>query len=162
MHELSVHRNHTPPTRMLGRGIDLTLPREMEWDLFGGLTHFREGSLHGPSPALEVRETPTAFVVTLDVPGVQEADLDLALTETRLQVHGRRDMAPREEGEVLRHSEPAYGEFNRSFEIPEIAADKVHAELESGVLRITLPKAPGTHSRKVEVGHASQLPGSGF
>ncbi len=162
MRTLSVHRNDRPHAHMAGRGIDLTLPRELEWDLFGGLGREHTGPLHGPAPALEVRETPTDFIVCLDVPGIRSEDLDLALSETRLIVHGRRDLAPRGEGEAIRRCEPAYGEFNRSFELPGILPDQVHAELDSGVLRITLPKSPEHHSRKVEVNRASDLPGSGF
>ncbi|HJW09694.1 MAG TPA: Hsp20/alpha crystallin family protein [Holophagaceae bacterium] len=163
MSSLTIHREYAPPPILAGRGIDLTLPQELDWDLFGGLSHFKAGALHGPMPALEIRETPAELVLMMDLPGVRKEDLELTVSETWLHVHGRRDRAPREEGEMLRRSEPAFGEFDRRFELPGVLADQVYADLEAGVLRITLPKSPEAHHHhKVEVTRTTGIPGSGF
>jgi HSP20 family protein len=104
------------------------------------------------APDFEVKETPDAFVFKADLPGVKEEELEVSLTGNRLVVSGRRESERREENERYYASERSYGSFTRAFTLPEgIDGDKVRAQLESGVLTLTVPKRPETQPKKIDI-----------
>ena len=105
------------------------------------------------APAIDVYETPSAYVVTAEVPGVGRDQMDLALEETRLTLRGQR-ADRRLTGDVLHFHqiERSYGFFSRTFEFADkIDVERVTAELSEGVLTVTLPKVPAPPPRRVEV-----------
>lgn len=121
------------------------------WPHFGGLLAdwdpFREmGSAFarrpfGRFPQTDIQEGDKDFTVTIELPGVDLEDLELAVTDNTLTVKGEKK-SEREEEEKGHHlKERSYGRFERSFRLPESAnPDKIDASFENGVLRITLPK----------------------
>jgi HSP20 family protein len=125
------------------------LARElMSWDpLFGG----RQVSAF--VPAFEVKETTEAFVLKGDLPGVAEADVDIAVHSNVLTVSGTRTAEPRKEGEAFALYERQYGSFSRSFSLPDTAdGDRVEARLDSGVLTLTVWKKAEAKPRKIALG----------
>jgi HSP20 family protein len=105
------------------------------------------------SPAFEVKEREDAFVLQADVPGVNEADLDISINSNVLTVSGSRQAPERKEGETYYLYERAYGSFSRSFTLPDEAnTEAVDAKLTGGVLTLTIGKKAESRPRKITVG----------
>lgn len=103
-------------------------------------------------PDFEVKETQNAFVFKADIPGIEEKNLDVKLTNNRLTVSGKRETEKTEQNETYYATERSYGSFSRSFTLPEgFDGEKVAAELEKGVLTITVSKKPEAAAKKVNV-----------
>jgi HSP20 family protein len=101
-------------------------------------------------PAFEVKETSEAFVLKGDVPGVAEADLDIAVHSNVLTVSGSRQSEERREGESFALHERQYGSFSRSFSLPDTAdGERVEAKLDAGVLTLTIWKRAEAKPRKI-------------
>jgi len=101
-------------------------------------------------PAFEVKETNEAFVLKADVPGVAEADLDIAVHNNVLTVSGTRQAEERKEGEAFALYERQYGSFTRSFSLPDTAdGERIEAKLDVGVLTLTIWKKAEAKPRKI-------------
>lgn len=105
------------------------------------------------SPQVDVSETDEALVITADLPGMEEKDVDITLANGVLTLKGEKK-DEREEKEPNYHlMERSYGSFSRSFRLPEtVDQDKCQATFDKGVLKISLPKA---ESAKAQVKHIS-------
>ena len=118
------------------------------WDPFSS----RSRHVTAFSPAFEVKETPEAFVVKADVPGVREEDLDISLHDSVLTVSGSRQAEERKESEGYALYERQFGSFSRSFSLPDIAdGERIEAKLDSGVLTLTVAKKAEAKPRKIEI-----------
>jgi len=101
-----------------------------------------------------VYETDDRYVVTAELPGLARDDIELALDTARMTIRGTRADSPARGGEIVHFHqvERGHGAFSRTFEFAErIAVSAVTADLTSGVLTVTLPKAPPEAPRKIEV-----------
>ena len=89
-------------------------------------------------PNIEVRRKDGELLVTAEVPGMSEDDIELSLDDGMLVIRGERRS---EDGdEASGYSERFYGQFERRMSLPQgIQEDKVSAEFRDGVLRIHLP-----------------------
>jgi HSP20 family protein len=97
------------------------------------------------APRINVSESGRDMTVTVELPGVEEKDIDVSLAGNQLTVKGEKKSEQEERkddaGRVFHRVERSYGAFQRTMTVPfEIAPDKVSAELEDGVLTISLPK----------------------
>ncbi len=105
------------------------------------------------TPAIDVYETGSSFVVTAEVPGLGREQVDLAFDDRRLTIRGHRsDRATA--GNVLHFHqvERGYGSFTRTFEFADkIDVERVTADLADGVLTVTLPKVTPPPARKIQV-----------
>lgn len=117
-------------------------------------------------PNFDVDETDQAYLLSVDLPGVKKEDIKVDLTENVLTISGERKHEHEEKTRGTRRYERAYGQFQRSFTLPQtVEVDKVEANLEDGVLRIALPKSEQSKPRSIEVqpgkgGFFSKLIGS--
>ena len=102
------------------------------------------------APAIDLVETPDAYLVTAEVPGVARDDLRIDVHDGRLTLAGvRRQTATCDQYDRI---ERGHGAFSRSFQLPHpIDADAITAELRQGVLRVACPKRGGGETRRVEV-----------
>ena len=106
------------------------------------------------SPAIDVYETPEAYVVTAELPGVARDEFELAIEDARLTIRGQRvDRRVANRNVTHFHQvERGHGAFARTFEFSEhVDADRVTADLSEGILCVTLPKAPPPPARRIEV-----------
>src|SRR5678815_867323 len=118
----------------------------LSWDPFFAGT--RQASAF--VPAFEVKETADAFILKGDIPGVAEADLDIAVHNYILTVSGTRQSEERKEGESFALYERQYGSFSRSFSLPDTAdGERVEAKLDAGVLTLTIWKKAEAKPRKI-------------
>lgn len=103
-------------------------------------------------PRFDIKETPTAYEIHADLPGCNEKDIDVSLSEQQLIISGKRETQTKQEGEYLHVSERHYGEFKRAFGLPKaVDSNKVEAHLHDGVLSVFIPKISEEKIRKVEV-----------
>ena len=112
-----------------------------------GLPEFKVPALEFPSRTaltdvrFEVSENDKALEVKAEVPGLGEDDINIELADGLLTVKGeKRDTREEKEKDYYVH-ECRYGSFSRSFRVPDsVVEDDIKADLEKGVLKITLPK----------------------
>ena len=105
-------------------------------------------------PSLDVDETDQAYMVTAELPGIDQKDIELDLSDNALTLRGEKRSERKEEEGGRRYSERSYGRFERTIPFAqEIDADKVEASCENGLLKITLPKNARARdkSRRIEI-----------
>jgi HSP20 family protein len=107
---------------------------------------------HSWSPALDVYETKTDVVITVDIPGADPKEVAISILEDKLTIKGEREKKPATtEGEYYR-AERAFGVFQRLVQLPcPVMADRATAAYIDGVLTITVPKLEKTVPREVKV-----------
>jgi HSP20 family protein len=143
---LVARTNGTTPARYTVRDPFQFARDLLSWDPFFAGT--RQASAF--VPAFEVKETNEAFVLKGDLPGVAEADLDIAVHNNVLTVSGNRQSEERKEGESFALYERQYGSFSRSFSLPDTAdGERVEAKLDAGVLTLTIWKKAEAKPRKI-------------
>jgi HSP20 family protein len=95
------------------------------------------------APKIDVSESKDGIEVTAELPGVDEKDIDLTLSNDVLTIRGEKK-SERDEGDKEKSwhvVERRYGAFTRTVTLPyQPDSDKVEAKFEKGVLRIRLPK----------------------
>lgn len=108
---------------------------------------------HGTwSPAVDIYETPTAFVLTAELPGVKNSEIDIKVVEGTLILRGERRWDREVPGESIHRLESSYGKFERTFSLSErIDAENISAELDRGVLKVLLPKRGERGSKQIEI-----------
>lgn len=126
------------------------LRREMD-DLFDRFGTFGPATARSAFPALNLYETPEAYVLTAEVPGVAPEDLDISLEGSTVTLRGERKAIHEAEASVHR-SERSIGSFQRAIDLPlAIDGEKVEAVHRHGVLTLRLPKAPEHRPRQIQV-----------
>ncbi|HRX83422.1 MAG TPA: Hsp20/alpha crystallin family protein [Phycisphaerae bacterium] len=120
-------------------------------DIFGDAPAGALASRVGTFPALNIWEDAEHIRIEAELPGLQLADIEVVVDENDLTIKGSRK-APETEGVSFHRRERGVGTFSRTVRLPvAIDAEKVEATLNSGVLQVTLPKAPEARPRKIEV-----------
>ena len=93
-------------------------------------------------PLLDVYETDSTIVASLDLPGVEKKDVEVSVSNGFLTISGERKNISSESGEGRIWQETSFGTFKRTFELTEaVVEDKIKAQFKNGVLKISLPKA---------------------
>jgi HSP20 family protein len=111
------------------------------------------GLLEGEwSPSVDIAEKDNDMVVTAELPGVAQDDVDISIANDILTVKGEK----KEEKEVKKDSyhrvERSYGSFQRSIPLPTgVQGDKAKASYKDGVLRITVPKSEEAKPKKIKI-----------
>jgi HSP20 family protein len=104
------------------------------------------------NPAVDVTEDKEKIVLTADLPGLQEKDLDIQIEKDVLTLRGERAIERNADGEHYRRFERVAGSFVRAFTLPPtIDGEKVAASLKDGVLTLTLPKKPEAQPKKISI-----------
>ena len=103
-------------------------------------------------PAMDVVENEHASVVVAELPGVKKEDLKILFENDVLSISGERKPVEIPQNAHVLLNEMRVREFNRSVRFShEVERDKIVAELENGILRVTVPKAEAARSRTIEV-----------
>jgi HSP20 family protein len=105
-------------------------------------------------PAADIVEKDGDFVMTLDVPGMDDKDIEVKLLDNAVTIRGEKTEEKEEEKEDYRLSERRHGSFVRTFSLPDsVDADKISATYDKGVLKLVMPKTNSAKrkQRKIEV-----------
>lgn len=104
------------------------------------------------TPALDVRETDSEYVIEADIPGMDKDDIHLEVIEDTLTVKGERKQVEETDKENYHRVERRYGSFYRTVQIPGgFDAEKIKADFKNGVLSVHLPKPEETKAKRIEV-----------
>ncbi|RIJ30466.1 MULTISPECIES: Hsp20/alpha crystallin family protein [Alphaproteobacteria] len=105
-------------------------------------------------PSVDVSESDKAIKVSVDLPGMDEDDIDVTLTGDVLTVRGERKAEREENKKGYFLHERSYGAFYRTIPLPPgVETDKAKAEFKKGVLTVTLPKSADAKrlTKRIEV-----------
>jgi HSP20 family molecular chaperone IbpA len=104
------------------------------------------------TPHLDIHETPEGLVLEADLPGVSPKDLEVRLEHNVLTIYGKVRWSQLPEGAQLVYEEIRPGDYYRSFILSDgVDTERISADFNNGVLRLTLPKAAKSLPRKIEV-----------
>ena len=105
-------------------------------------------------PKMDVSETDKEFKITAELPGVEEKDIDVSISNEMLTIKGEKKAEKEEKKPNYYRMERSYGTFQRSIPLPtEVEKDQVQASFKKGVLNIVLPKSEKAvkESKKVTI-----------
>jgi HSP20 family protein len=104
------------------------------------------------APAVDVYEDEHSVTLKIEVPGIEEKDIDVRIENNTLTVHGERKIEKEEKEENYRRVERQYGSFTRTFNLPTtVDSEKVSANYDKGVLKIALPKKAEAKPKQIKV-----------
>ena len=135
----------------------VTFRREMDrmfdhfFDGFNGRGSNGAGAI---APAIDLDETDKEMVVTAELPGVSEKDIEVSLAGDMLTIKGEKKTETEEKKGNSTYTERRYGSFARSLRLPfEVKDEQVDAKFKDGVLTVRLPKPAEMQSqvRRIEV-----------
>jgi HSP20 family protein len=103
-------------------------------------------------PALDLSETPEAFIVEAAVPGLKAEDLNISVENNVLTISGEVRQEQEQKDRNYHRVERRFGAFQRSLALPNtVKADDITATLNAGVLRLDIPKAEEVKPRKIAI-----------
>jgi len=103
-------------------------------------------------PAVDIKESPEALMLTVELPGLKKEEVSITLENQVLTIHGERKFEGETKDATYHRIERAYGSFMRSFTLPaNIKSDRVDASFDSGLLTVTLPKVEEAKPRRIEI-----------
>jgi len=103
-------------------------------------------------PLADVSETDGEIVVTMDLPGIDKKDVDIAISENELSVVATREKSTESVGENYHRRERTHKKFERTVSLPAgVKMDAATARLNDGVLSITLPKEVITARKRIAI-----------
>ncbi len=104
------------------------------------------------TPSVDIFETENELVLSAEVPGINEKDIEIKIEDNTLTLRGERNFEKETKEENYHRIERAYGSFFRSFSLPlYINQDTIKAEHLNGVLKIVMPKKPELKPRQVKI-----------
>jgi HSP20 family protein len=157
----------TPAETSASRPRDIFLAMRDEMDrMFERFEHgfprwpslLRQSHDTGMVPELDVRENTDSITIEAELPGVEEKDVSVILTNGILTIKGEKKQNKEETNENYYLAERSYGAFERSLRLPEtIDQAKIEAKFDKGVLKVKAAKKPEAvkAARKIEIKPAS-------
>lgn len=143
-------------SRSLNSTIDrmLTLNRVLDEALASSWNGSSSGS-HVWVPALDVIERQDAYLIALEVPGVDPAAIDVSFEQNILTIRGAKPLGfelPKDAEVRVYSAERVNGNFERAVRLPEfVDGENITAETRHGVLFLTVPKAQAARAKKIAI-----------
>jgi HSP20 family protein len=104
------------------------------------------------TPAVDIAEQESEYIVKMELPGVNKEDVKISLESNILTIRGEKKQEKEEKSKNLHRVERSYGSFQRSFTLPtSVKSDKIDAYYKDGVLSVTLPKVEEAKPKQIEV-----------
>ena len=144
-------------------------PELATWPGFGRLTNLRDEIdrlfeaplaeltrtsqlLSGWTPAIDLYEDKDNVFVKAELPGMNKEDIEVSFHNGTLSVSGERKSEKKHEDAEVYRAERFFGRFQRAVTLPTpVAADKVKAQYQDGILTITLPKTEEAKPKHIDV-----------
>src|SRR6201993_2800078 len=109
------------------------------------------------APPVDIYEDEHNIALNLEVPGIDEKDIDVRIESNTLTVHGERKIEKEEKEENFRRVERQYGSFTRSFTLPSsVDPAQASAHYDRGVLKISLAKKAEAKPKQIKVNVGSE------
>jgi HSP20 family protein len=109
------------------------------------------------APPVDVYEDEHSVTLKIEVPGIDEKDIDVRIENNTLTVHGERKFEKEEKEENYRRVERQYGSFTRTFTLPTtVDQESVQANYDRGVLKVKLAKKAEAKPKQIKVNVGSQ------
>jgi len=103
-------------------------------------------------PSMDISETKDSLVVKVEVPGMDQKDIRIALQENLLTITGEKTQEKDEKEERYHRVERSYGAFTRGVRLPVgVDGSKVVATFKNGLLTVTLPKTPAAKGTTIPI-----------
>ena len=113
-------------------------------------------------PPVDIYEDEHSIQLKLEVPGIDEKDLDIKVENNTLTVTGERKFEKEEKEENFHRVERRYGSFTRSFTLPQtVNTEDIQADYSQGVLKIRLAKRAEAKPKQIKVTIGGQKPVEG-
>src|ERR1700694_4063932 len=104
------------------------------------------------APPVDIYEDEHNITLKLEVPGIDEKDIDVRIENNTLTLQGERKIEKEEKEENFRRVERQYGSFTRSFTLPSsVDTGQVSAHYDKGVLKIKLAKKAEAKPKQIKV-----------
>ena len=111
-----------------------------------------EGSTAAWTPVANISETAAEYLIKAELPEVSKEDVKVTVDENVITISGERRKEAEHKDERVHRIESFYGQFSRSFRLPEDAdINAIQAESRNGVLKVRVPKTPAPKPKTVEV-----------
>ena len=108
-------------------------------------------------PAVDIYEDANKVVLKLEVPGMEEKDLDVRVENNTLTVKGERKFESEEKKQNFHRIERRYGTFFRAFTLPPtVDTENIKASVHAGVLTLELQKKPEAQPKQIKVNVAPE------
>ena len=153
----TVRRRSDSPLRRADEHPFFSLQREMNRmfdDMFQGFDLPSTGwkGLAAFTPSVDVREEDKEVTVKAELPGMDEKDIEVSLTDDGLTIKGEKKDEKEDKGKGYWHRETRYGAFHRVIQLPEgLDTEKVDARFRNGVLTVTIERLPEAKSRAKKI-----------
>ena len=103
-------------------------------------------------PLVDIYEAGDKFMVRTELPGVEKDAVSVSVDDHVLTIKGQKQFVEAKEGEKWKRVETSYGEFSRSFTLPEeIDVDSISAAYKNGVLELSIPKVEPRQAKMIDV-----------
>lgn len=105
-------------------------------------------------PALNVSESEKDFALSVELPGLEEKDIQIELMGNQLKISGERKWEKEKKGKEFFRVESQYGTFERTVELPDglrLDRESIQATYTRGMLEIRIPKLEPTPAARIPV-----------
>jgi len=104
------------------------------------------------TPAVDIYEDDSAFLIKLELPEVSREDVKVNLNDNTLSINGERRFENEDKRDGYHRVERSYGQFYRSFTLPpNVDTQSINAQFKDGMLRLTLPKKEEAKPKQIQV-----------
>jgi HSP20 family protein len=104
------------------------------------------------APALDISERKDAYLVTVELPGIELDDLEITMEDGLLTIQGERHFAHDSSEQQFHRVERRYGAFRRSITLPaQVQAEQIEASFDNGVLQIVVPKMEEAKPKRIQI-----------
>jgi len=104
------------------------------------------------APACDIYETTNEVVIKAELPEVKKEDVQVSFENNVLTIRGERNLSEETEKENYHRVERSYGQFTRSFTLPNfVDSSKIKAEFKDGLLRVTMAKREEAKPKQIKV-----------
>ena len=124
---------------------------EKLWSSFSGEKYAIEPNTEHWLPVMDFSEVANAFVVKVELPGVEINDVNVSICGDLLTIKGQKMKENEGSDEFCYSTERYYGSFKRIFQLPtSVKVDKIRASFDKGVLKVVLPKTGTAANKEIE------------
>ncbi len=123
---------------------------------FGRFERDDEVSMAAWAPPVDITEEKDRIVITAELPGFKENQIEIQSENGMLTLRGERKFEKEDEGKSYHRVERSYGQFIRSFSLPNnVDREKIKANFSDGLLKIELPKREDAKPRTIKISAGS-------